>query len=305
MVPHIHTTQGVTFVHEGRSVSIAFDHPNFDKVLEALENSWTSRLVGLLEEHAQTIKAAVRKLDVDGDFTYNYGVVMYRGEVLHNYAATKLVELVEAGRPHTPLVNFLARLQQNPSNRIVERLYKFLEVGQIPLTADGHFIAYKAIRADWTDIHSGRFSNSIGQTVSVPRNKVDENSENTCSYGLHVCSFSYLPSFAHADGHVVAVKVDPADVVAIPTDYNDSKMRVCSYIVLEEVTGYYKAGTDYLAEDLIYEGQYYVEANWGHGFELYSEEYTLESARTTARGAVADSGASASRIMDEDGEEVL
>lgn len=305
MVPHIHTTQGVTFVHEGRSISIATDHPNFDKILEALENGWTGRLAGLLEAHAQAIKATVRELDVEGDFTYDYGVVKYRGEVMHNYASTKLVELVEKGRPHIALVNFLGRLQKNPSNRVVERLYKFLEVGQIPLTKNGRFIAYKAIREDWTDIHSGRFDNSIGQTVSVPRNKVDENAEATCSYGLHVCSFSYLPSFAHANGHVVAVVVDPADVVAIPTDYNDSKMRVCEYTVLEEVTDYYKEGKDYLAEDAFYDDAFYeIQANFGHGFERYNEASTFDDAMELAKEAKFD-GASETRILNEEGEVIV
>ena len=31
------------------------------------------------------------------------------------------------------------------------------------------------------------------------------------------------------------MKVDPADVVAVPPDYNHSKMRVCKYLVLSEV----------------------------------------------------------------------
>jgi hypothetical protein len=30
------------------------------------------------------------------------------------------------------------------------------------------------------------------------------------------------------------VKVNPADVVAVPTDYNGTKMRVCRFEVLEE-----------------------------------------------------------------------
>lgn len=304
MIPYIHTTQGITFVHEGRPVSIAADHPSFGKILEALENGWGGRLGGYLEEHALAIKATVRKLDVEGDFTYDYGVVKYRGEVMHNYASTKLVDLVEKGLPHIALVNFLARLQQNPSNRVVERLYQFLEVGQIPLARDGRFIAYKAIRADWTDIHSGRFDNSIGQTVSIPRNKVDENAEATCSYGLHVCSFGYLPNFAHANGHVVAVAVDPADVVAIPADYNNSKMRVCKYVVLEEVTEYYKEGKDYLAEDALYDDVFYtVQANFGLGFERYEDACTYDDAVQLAQEARTD-GASETRILNEEGEVV-
>jgi len=35
---------------------------------------------------------------------------------------------------------------------------------------------------------------------------------------------------------VVKVLVNPEDVVSIPTDYNDAKMRTCKYVVIEEVT---------------------------------------------------------------------
>jgi len=35
---------------------------------------------------------------------------------------------------------------------------------------------------------------------------------------------------------MLEVKIDPADVVAIPTDYNNAKMRICKYEVLGVVT---------------------------------------------------------------------
>jgi hypothetical protein len=78
----------------------------------------------------------------------------------------------------------------------------------------------------------------------VPRNCVDEDPDRTCSHGLHVCSFDYLPHFSHANGHVVVCKVNPADVVAIPRDYNNTKMRVCRYEVVGEYEGYYSERGD-------------------------------------------------------------
>jgi len=125
---------------------------------------------------------------------------------------------------------------ENPSHRAVQELYSFLEAGSMALTEDGYFLTYKKIRENWTDIHTGTFDNSIGATPNMPRNMVDEDSEKTCSNGLHVCSYDYLSHFGWSDNNrVVLCKVNPRDVVAIPKDYNNTKMRVCEYKVLQEV----------------------------------------------------------------------
>jgi hypothetical protein len=138
------------------------------------------------------------------------------------------------------------RLMDNPSKRAVDELYRFLEACDLPITNDGHFLAYKRVRGDFTDIHSGRFDNSVGAKPRLRRNEVDEDSNRTCSHGLHVCSAAYLPHFGSGPGNrVVVVKVDPADVVAVPQDYNNAKMRVCAYEVVEDVTDQFDFDNSY------------------------------------------------------------
>lgn len=143
------------------------------------------------------------------------------------------------------LVNFTSRLVHNPSYRAVNELYEFLEASDILINEDGMVECFKKVRGDFTDIHSGTFDNSVGKVCQVPRNFVDEDSERTCSFGLHVCSRAYLPSFGWAeDNRVIKVLVDPADFVAIPKDYYSvdglgqvkAKARVCRYEVVSEVT---------------------------------------------------------------------
>ena len=145
------------------------------------------------------------------------------------------------------MTNFLNNLLKNPSRRVVEHLYAFLEVGKCAITEDGCFLVYKAVKANYTDIRTGKFDNTVGSEVTMPRHRVDEDPDRTCSRGLHVCSFEYLPHFAHDNGHVVVCKVNPADVVAIPRDYNNTKMRVWRYIVVDEVKNYYEEHKDLLA----------------------------------------------------------
>jgi hypothetical protein len=52
---------------------------------------------------------------------------------------------------------------------------------------------------------------------------------------LHFCSQEYLPHFGGSDSRVVIVKINPRDVVSIPTDYNNAKGRACRYEVIGEV----------------------------------------------------------------------
>jgi len=169
----------------------------------------------------------------------------------------KALVMMKEGFSIEPLRNFLNRLLRNPSYRVREELFAFLTHGDIPLTEDGRFLAYKAVRSDYYDIYSGTLLNTVGSVVEMPRSQVDDNSERTCSAGLHVCSRDYLPSFAHSNGHVMICEIDPADVVSIPRDYNNTKMRCCRYTVVGEWEGYYqekKSQTHFLGQASVMTG---------------------------------------------------
>ena len=134
------------------------------------------------------------------------------------------------------LFNFLDKLMLNPSNRSVNELYGFLTHNDIEIAPNGNFYAWKVVRNTYMDKHSNTMDNSVGKEVRVARNQVNENSSVTCSYGLHVCAKSYISSFGSNGDRVVRVEVHPQDVVAIPADYGDSKMRCAGYNVVEDVT---------------------------------------------------------------------
>jgi hypothetical protein len=127
----------------------------------------------------------------------------------------------------------MENMMTNPSFRAVNELYGFLEKNNLPITPDGHFLAYKRVRENYTDCHTGKMDNSVGKVVEMERNKVDDNQNNTCSSGLHFCSENYLRSFGGE--RTVIVKINPRDVVSIPTDYDNSKGRACRYEVIGEV----------------------------------------------------------------------
>lgn len=244
MVPYIQTGNGLNLILNGKMRTISAEEECYPEVLEAVKNEATeAQVLEILERDLKRVTAAVQELaenDITDDVTIRGGQVLYRGEEVHNTLTAKMLQMLDEGFNLVPMARFLENLMQNPSHRAVQDLYTFLEYGKMPITADGCFLAYKAVRADYMDIYSGTFDNSVGRTVEIPRNKVDEDPDRTCSKGLHVCSFEYLPHFSHANGHVMICKVNPRDVVAIPRDYNNTKMRVCRYEVVGEHEGYYQ-----------------------------------------------------------------
>lgn len=241
MIPFIQTKNGVTLYINSETHEVDRTHAQYQAILDLIKQDAVDaaeQIKSLLTKAITAIKTAVAAAPKSG-VTFEDGQVKYNGEAIHNSLTDRMLRMIDEGFPVQPLVAFLEKLQTNPSFRVVNSLYGFLEAGGIPIAEDGDLYAYKAIRTDWTDIHSGTIDNSIGQAPQVPRNKVDEDANRTCSYGLHVCSWNYLPHFAHTNGRVVIVKVNPADVVAIPADYNNTKMRCARYEVVSEYLDYY------------------------------------------------------------------
>lgn len=171
------------------------------------------------------------------------GVFRLNGEIIDNHATRKALQFAKEGLPVAPILGFIERVMRNPSYRATQALYEFLEAGQLPLTPEGKFLAYRKVRktedGNYVDIYTGTMNNNPETVVSMPRNQVDEDPEQTCSAGLHVCSHKYLPHFGCGRWDtVMVVEVDPEHVVAVPKDYNNAKMRVCQFKVLRELEGY-------------------------------------------------------------------
>lgn len=256
------TKGGIHLILNGKPLNMHKSDPQYEAVVAAIQrNAAEAEIVEIIEAELRKMQSAVEVvpgIDIKG------GQLYHKGEVIHGVLGEQMLQMREEGFDLTAMGVFLDNLQLNPSMRVVENLYGFLQYGKSPITEDGCFLAYKAVRADFKDIHSGSFDNSVGQVLQMARNKVDENSNNTCSHGFHVCSFDYLKHFASANGHVVVCKVNPADVVAIPADYNNTKMRVCKYEVVSEYEGYYTAPEDTLA------GAAVTENGMGRPFEVES-----------------------------------
>lgn len=227
MVPYIIQGNNIVVFSGGVPTTVDSTHINYAKLLEALKTEDWDAIPGLL-----TVKKAIESFS-EGRAKFENDTVYFDGVPLQNALSDRIVRLFRDGFPITHFLKFIERLNANPSYRAVNELYGFLEANSLPITDDGCFLAYKRIREDWTDCYTGTMDNSIGTVVEMPRNQVNDDKDQTCSRGLHFCGYSYLSSFSGA--RLVVVKVDPADVVSIPSDYNNQKGRACKYTIVEEI----------------------------------------------------------------------
>jgi hypothetical protein len=227
MYPYLITGNAVVVVINNKQYTLSKGNIGFDALVEAIKEGRWEDVPALASP-----VVAVRKFS-NGFVDVIDGQVTYDGQPIHSVLSQKILDMFEQGFDINPLTNFMQNLYTNPSKRAVDELYGFLESGNMPITEDGYFLAYKKVREDYTDVHSGKFDNSVGKVVSMPRNQVDDNKDNTCSAGLHFCSFDYLKSFGGS--RIMILKINPADVVSIPSDYNQQKGRTWRYTVIGEV----------------------------------------------------------------------
>lgn len=249
--------KNLVVVIDNRPHTIHASHMNYQKAIDAVKANDLDALKEIIDPKSMVINAGKGNIAVRGDKLY------WKGERFDNYLAVKLIEMMSTGFPIDPMVAFMENLMENPSKRAVDELYKFLERGDMPITPDGHFLAYKKVNKDYMDIHSETVWNKplnlmtdeeaaklplrggkrkectidaeLGNlVVSMDRNRVDDERNNTCSDGLHFCSESYLRHFSSGKGSdiVIIVKINPKDVVSIPSDYRDAKGRACRYEVI-------------------------------------------------------------------------
>jgi hypothetical protein len=225
--PYIIQGSNVTVVIGNTPHTISKTHITYQKVVDAIKASDWDTVRDVIEPKKVVINYGKGNISIKGETMY------WKGREFHNAMSTRMIQMLQDGFGVEPLVLFMENLMSNPSYRSVQELYGFLEKNNLPITPDGHFLAYKRVRDDYTDCHTGTMNNSVGKVVEMERNEVDDDQNRTCSSGLHFCSQEYLQSFG--GNRTVIVKVNPRDVVSIPVDYDNSKGRTCRYEVIGEV----------------------------------------------------------------------
>ena len=223
----------ITIFIDGEQHTIRANASNFEKAKSFfIASDWDSLLFEMNPSlRFKSLYAKYEAVEVKD------GQVFVNGDSIHEVDARRILGFMSEGADCVPIFKFITRLQNNPSKRAVDELYKFLEHKNLPLTDSGTFLAYKAVRDDFTDKHTGKFFNGVGEVLEMPRNKVDDDKNVGCSYGFHAGTLQYASDFMGGYGHLMVVEIDPADVVSIPVDCEFQKLRTCKYKVVAEYEG--------------------------------------------------------------------
>jgi hypothetical protein len=251
---HMLTDDGVVIVTDDDMVAVPSTNPLYLKLREKLN---AHDLAGIDEVLDRTGKI---KPHTNGEFWVDEdGCVVHSGEVMPTSLSERLLALVDKEMPWKPLVKFW---ELRPS----ANLWGFMHHTDIPLMGNGHILAYKRVRrlaegdeevgkpragakppvngehkpedylraGDLVDCRTGKFRNNVGDEPKMERAAVATDPEEACGPGLHVAAWKYADQF-YANGVLIEVVVDPRDIVSVPSDHDEMKVRTCGYKVLREV----------------------------------------------------------------------
>lgn len=223
--PFIVTNKQLTIFINGLPRIIHAGSPNFDLVVSNCRTGNFEDAIRNIDKKEQLETFCEGKIILKGHSLY------YQDEPLDNSLTKRLLDMRKQGFDVQPMVNFMSKLIENPSRNSIKDLYRFLQHNNMPITNTGDFLGYKWVNNDFTDCHTGKIYNTVGTTLSMPRNQVDKESNHTCSTGFHICSEAY----GKFGSKLLLCSISPEYVVAVPPDYDNSKMRVCQYTIIKEI----------------------------------------------------------------------
>lgn len=247
---------GATIFIDGEPHTVSSDNVNWAEI--------TGLLLSRTEDEEQMLSlinpgkgVSNQMLKLSDRVSYQDGALYFDGDPIDYGIAQHIIKIVqESGTgdvaAYQPLVNFLEKLYQNPSRHSRKNLYDFIQVHGMSITHDGLLLGFKGVRSDNTSATAGygivdgvvyekaHLPNEIGSVVEIPRSMVDTDKTRGCSVGLHVGSYAYASTFSQK---LLRVTVNPRDVVSVPNDSNNAKIRVSRYTVIEANEDNYTAAS--------------------------------------------------------------
>lgn len=237
--PYTITNESITVIHNGKPVIVKRGSTNFAGLLDALiSENWDA-----VPNHLSAARSLAEW--AKGRFTIVDDVLQFDGAPIPQGLNHRASQMAAAGEDITPLLRFWERLAKNPSYRSVNQVYPFLQHQGIPIDPDGFILAYKAVKADFTDVYTGKFVNKPGSIHEMPRNQISDDPNHACHEGFHVGALEYARGFGDSDRKIVVCKIDPEHVVCVPYDESHKKMRVCKYEVIGHHAGQHLPSTTF------------------------------------------------------------
>jgi len=220
---------------DGAVFTVPSTHQYFREIIDLLvsksnidENEKVQKLRSYID-----LKGEIERY-MDGRITIESGKIKYKEEEIPmGVLQERILTMRKQGNSVEYLMKFLDNLMENPNVESRNDLYRFLIKNNLPITHNGNFLAYKKVNENYRDVHTNTFNNSIGSVVSMPRHRVNADRNVTCSTGFHAASYDYLDYYGGE--RVVIVEIRPQDVVSVPVDHGDAKLRCCMYTVVGEI----------------------------------------------------------------------
>lgn len=242
---------------DGTIQQVSQDNANFGRVVSIL----TSTPVDEIDE-AALLELLIPALGVGKNLTrlservsFDGSNILFDGDVVADAIAEHILRIVSEGGnadSYKALVNFMEKLYTNPSESSRNSLYDFIVRHNITIDPDGDFYAYKGVKADLGSVWegfgivdgvsmTGSLPNKPGSTLEIPRSKVNADNAIGCGTGLHAGTYAYAEGWAR--GVLLLVKINPRDVVSVPSCSAYQKLRTCRYKVVSQTTQQTKATT--------------------------------------------------------------
>ena len=141
--PFIMQGNNVTVVIGNKPHTISKTHITYQKVVDAIKQGDWDTVKDIIEPKKVVLDFGQGRVSIKGETLY------WDGEVFNGTIAVRMINMLQEGFTIEPLVKFMENLLENPSKRSVDELYGFLEKNNLPITPDGHFLAYKKIKDDY------------------------------------------------------------------------------------------------------------------------------------------------------------
>lgn len=242
------TTKNATVVNiDGASYTVTKTHPMYDEILDEVKKVEPDVV------HLQKLLDVTQAIEATsfGKVTVTSDTVYYNKKPVGNALTKRILDMMSQGYDVTPWGKFMDNVMLNPVETAREELYRFLEAAAMPITPDGHFLAFKKVKDNLTSFHDSKTKHELGKLMSLPMDQVDTNYRNQCSSGLHFCSESYLKHYHGGEGVTIVVKINPKDVVAIPDDYDNAKGRAWCYTPIAVIGAEFKAKDAKFSEPVV------------------------------------------------------
>jgi hypothetical protein len=229
-LPFILGPDFISVISNGAPHTIYSNDARFAKLKTAIkEKNWDSvpQIVSLPRAIA---------LFSSGNIQVFEGQVVYKDRPVHNSITERILEFIREGFPFEPLVRFMDKLMDNPSERSREQLHNYLLRYFLPIGDSGCFYAVKAVQKDtFLDLYSKTICNKPGANPKMDRSDCNQDDEVGCAKSFHAGNYEYVKSYGSPEDEVVLVEIEPQNVVACPKDCSYQKLRVCEYKVVGHI----------------------------------------------------------------------